>query len=332
MSDLKLSTSWTLHGLRAILLENRFLQLVILPEAGGKLWQIRYKPHDVDLLWNHPRILPARHVINARYDDVWSGGMDELFPTDEACTLEGEGYPDHGELWTGNWQAEPFQAAEQVGARLTFVTPISAFAVEKTIALRPHSSSIEITYKLTNLGQARFPFLWKLHPAFAVTPHHRIDFPPMQVFREPGFPGTLGEAPLSFPWPCAPTPKQAIDLRRVPDASARATHFFYGSEMAAGWCALTNTKSGLATVLTFDQKVFPACWLFASFGGWRNLNVAVLEPSTGYPMNFAAAGRQHWLAPNETLSTTVCLNLQENLSSVGGLDADGNILPGDPWT
>jgi galactose mutarotase-like enzyme len=331
MSDLKLCTSWTLHGLRALVFENRLLQLVVLPEAGGKLWQIRYKPHDADLLWNHPRIQPARHSIHARYDDVWSGGMDELFPNDDVCTLEGEPFPDHGELWTGAWQAEPFQTAEKVGVRLTFVTPISAFAVEKIIALRPGSSRIEISYKLTNQGQGRFPFLWKLHPAFAVTPHHRIDFPAMQVLREPGFPGTLGEAPLTFPWPCACTPNQAIDLRRVPDTSNRAVHFFYGTEMAAGWCALTNPKSGLATALTFDQKVFPACWLFASFGGWRNLNVAVLEPCTSYPMDFLTANRQHWLAPGETLSTTVHMTLQENLHSVGGVDAKGNLLPGDPW-
>jgi hypothetical protein len=90
MNDLSLSTGWTLHGLRAVVLENRFLRLVVLPEAGAKIWQITYKPLDASLLWNHPRVLPARHAIHARYDDVWSGGWDELFPNDEAGTLQGE--------------------------------------------------------------------------------------------------------------------------------------------------------------------------------------------------------------------------------------------------
>ncbi|MGB0125116.1 MAG: hypothetical protein WA419_07940 [Silvibacterium sp.] len=335
MLDLKISTGWMFHGLRAILLENRLLHLVILPEAGGKLWQIRYKPHDTDLLWNHPRILPSRHAINTRYDDVWSGGMDELFPTDEAGTIEGELYPDHGELWTGAWDAETFQDAEQAGIQLRFLTPISCFAVEKTIRLRPESAQVEISYRLTNHGQERFPFLFKLHPAFAVSPAHRIDFPPMRVIREPGFPGTLSAAPLDFPWPHAQTGQATTDLRRIPDTSSRAVHFFYGTELAAGWSAVTNAATGLSSCLRFDTAIFPSCWLFASFGGWRNLNVAVLEPSTGYPYHLPSAieaGRARWLKAGESLNTSVMLAFQEGLTSVGGISPEGTILPGEDWS
>jgi hypothetical protein len=330
MTDLRLSTAWTLHGLHAIVLENRVLRLVVLPEAGGKVWQITYKPHDADLLWNSPRIAPARHVIHAPYDDVWAGGMDEIFPTDETGTIEGDLYPDHGELWTGAWTAETFQAADEAGVRLRFETPISAFVIEKTIRLRPASARVEFDYTLTNASQQRFPFLWKLHPALAVTPRHRIDFPAMRVEREPDFAGTLSAAPLSFAWPYAEAGSQRIDLRRVPETTERAVHFVYGTEMAAGWCALTNTASGLAACLQFDQSVFPSCWLFASFGGWRNLNVAVLEPCTGYPFRMAsllAAGRERALDAGESLRTRVLLTMQESLTSVGSVDADGRLHP-----
>jgi hypothetical protein len=261
--------------------------------------------------------------------------MDELFPTDEAGEIQGESYPDHGELWTGAWDVETFQDAEQAGVRLRFVTPISSFAIEKTILLRPQSPRVEIAYRLTNLSRERFPFLWKLHPAFAVTPQHRIDFPPMNVVREPAFPGTLGDAPVHFPWPSAHTGEATVDLRRVPDAASRATHFFYGTDLTAGWCALTNTATGLAGCLSFDLRVFPSCWLFAAFGGWRNLNVAVLEPCTGYPLHFASAmeaGRARWLAPGETLSTSVLFRLQEGLKSVGGMNAEGKLIPGEEWS
>src|ERR1051326_6019246 len=98
--QLRVSTDWSYCGLRTVVLENRMLRLVILPEAGGKIWQITYKPHDADLLWNNPRISPAKLPLNSRYDDVWSGGWDELFPNDEASVIEGEGYPEIGELWT----------------------------------------------------------------------------------------------------------------------------------------------------------------------------------------------------------------------------------------
>jgi galactose mutarotase-like enzyme len=332
MNDLTLSTGWTLHGLRAILVENRFLRLVVLPEAGGKIWQITYKPLDAPILWNNPRIMPAKHSIHARYDDVWSGGWDELFPNDEAGNLLGEYVPDHGELWTGNWSAEPFQDADAVGVHLRFATPISSFLVERTIRLPRQSAQFEIQYRFTNQNSETYPFLWKLHPAFAVSAQHRIDFPAMTAVREPGFPGSLGDAPLDFEWPYAELGDKILDLRQVPDASSRAVHFFYGTEMAAGWSAVTNRTNGLASALRFDPEIFTSCWLFASHGGWRNLNVAALEPATGYPFQIQSmidAGRARTLAPGESLETSVLFAAQEGMKSVGGVDADGRILPGD---
>jgi len=327
-----LSTGLTIHGLRAVVLENRFLRVVVLPEAGGKIWQIFYKPLDRALLWNHPHVLPAKHEIHTCYDDVWSGGWDELFPNDEPGDLLGKFVPDHGELWTGIWHAEPFQQRDSVGIRLRFTTPISRFLVERTLLLHRESTTLEIQYRFTNQGTDRFPFLWKLHPAFAVSPHHRVDFPAMTVVREPEFPGTLGAAPLSFPWPYAPLDDATIDLRQVPDVASRALHFFYGTEMASGWCGVTDRSCALAAALRFDPSVFSSCWLFASHGGWNDLNVAVLEPATGYPFQLQSmieGGRARWLAPGETLETTVIFAVQEGLTSVGGVEKNGHILPGD---
>ena len=332
MDRATLSTGWTLHGLRAMVLENRLLRLVILPEAGAKIFQITYKPLDAALLWNNPRILPARHSIHARYDDVWSGGWDELFPNDEAGNLLGDFVPDHGELWTGGWDAQPFEQDDAVGVKLRFVTPISCFLVERTLLLRGGSSSFEMKYRFTNQGADAYPFLWKLHPAFAVSAQHRIDFPAMTVVREPEFPGTLGDAPLHFPWPCAHLAEgNTIDLRQVPDVSSRAVNFFYGTEMAAGWAGITNRATGLAAALRFDPEVFSSCWLFATHGGWRNLNVAVLEPATGFPFQIQKmidTEQARVLGPGETLETTVEFVTQEGLTSIGGFDETGRILPG----
>ena len=329
MPELNVSTQWTYRGLRAVLLENRFLQMVILPDVGAKIWQIRYKPHDADLLWNNPRIAPARLPIGAKYDDVWSGGWDELFPNDETATIDGEAYPDHGELWTGEWQFEMFTSSDEAGVRLEFTTPISAVRVEKRIAIRPGESRIHFSHRLTNTAGSAFPFLWKLHPALAVTPQHRIDFPPMQVVLEPAFPGTLAGARVPSEWPFLRMADREVDLRRIPLVEERQLYFFYGTELQAGWCALTNTATGLACALQFDESVFRSAWLFASYGGWRNYNVAVLEPCTGYPLNFEAmkaAGRHRVLATGESLATEVVFTVQEGLNAVGGIAEDGSLL------
>lgn len=330
--ELRLSSGSTAQGLLTIELENSLLRIVVLPEAGAKIDQITYKPLDADVLWRHPQLAAANHAPGTAYDDVWSGGWDELFPNDEPGPVDGHILPDHGELWTGNWEAEPFEHEDVIGVHLQMRTPVSKFLVERTLLLRQESATFEIQYRFTNRGAKTFPFLWKLHPAFAVSASHRIDFPPMAVLREPEFPGTLGDAPAMFPWPHAPLADTVVDLRQVPDVSSGALHFFYGAGLVSGWCGITNRANGLGCALRFDPEVFSSCWLFASHGGWRDLNVAVLEPATGYPFQMQSmieSGRARLLAPGETLETSVLFTAQEGLSSIGGVDENGLILPGD---
>src|SRR5258708_37345468 len=76
--DLGVSTDWSYHGLRPVGLENRLLRVVVLPEAGARIWQITRKPTDTDLLWNNPRMRPSRLPMNSRYDDASSAGLREL--------------------------------------------------------------------------------------------------------------------------------------------------------------------------------------------------------------------------------------------------------------
>ncbi len=332
MTSFSTDSAAELQELRALVIENASLRVVIFPEAGAKVWQIHYKPLAADLLWNHPEMPVARRPLYASYDDTWSGGWDELFPNDEAGTVIGRDFPDHGELWTGDWQPTPFETESAVGVNLRFTTPISRFLCEKTLILPRQGTVLKVVYKLTNQGSDSFPFLWKLHPAFAVSSRHRIDFPPMTVLREPEFAGSLEGASPAFEWPDAVIGQEVIDLRQVPDVSSRAVHFFYGTKLAAGWCGITDRENKLAAALRFDPEVFSSCWLFATHGGWHDLNVAVLEPATGYPFQMKSmidAGHARWLAPGETLQTTVLFSVQEGLKSIGGVDEDGRILPGD---
>lgn len=318
-----------LDGLRSLVLENRLLRAVVLPELGGRIWQITYKPLSADLLWHSPAAQPVPQSPGASYDDVWCGGWDELYPNDEAATLDGMTLPDHGELWTGNWDAVLLDSRS---AWLAFKTPITQFSVEKNVRLCGERAQLEVTYRLTNESARPVPFLFKLHPAFAVSAAHRLDFAPMTVEPEPDCLGSLEGAPAHFAWPVAPLPNGPMDLRHVPDVSQRALHFFYGSGFRDGWCGVTNTETQLAAALRFDSAVFSSCWLFATHGGWRDLNVAVMEPATGYPFRMQTMidrGRARWLKPGERLETSVLLSVQEGLTSVGGVDEDGRIYPNE---
>ena len=91
-----------------------------------------------------------------------------------------------------------------------------------------------------------------------------------------------------------------------------------------------DTATRLSCAVLFDPAIFSHCWLFASYGGWRNHNVAVLEPCTGYPVNFdamRAAGRHRTLVPGQTLATDVLFVVQSGIDSVAEVGRDGVISP-----
>jgi galactose mutarotase-like enzyme len=331
MPELRIGPGQSINSLRTVVLENAFLRIVVLPEAGARIWQITYKPLAADILWNHSTLAPSAQVLHASYDENWCGGWDDLFPNDEAGILAGLQVPDHGELWTGSWDATPRGEENLVRIDLRFHTPITHFLAERSLILRRDSCVLEMEYRLTNQSSMPLPFLWKLHPAFAVSARHRIDFPAMKVIRELDFPGTLETAPPAFEWPIADTAAGKLDLRNVPDVSSQALNFFYGTGYREGWCGITNRSNRLATALRFDPQLFSSCWLFATHGGWNDLNVAVLEPATGYPFRIQSmidSGRARVLAPGETLETGVLFSVQEGMDSIGGIDKDGHILPG----
>jgi hypothetical protein len=328
MAQASVDGNWKLHDLRVIILENEFLRAVILPEVGARIYQLIFKPRDLNLIWRHPRIKPAVVPFGARYDDVWCGGWDETLPNSDPGTINGELQPDHGEVWAEAWECVTHERPGEVGIHCVCRTRISDILVEKTITLRADEAKLRIAYRLGNKSGLEIPVLWNLHAAMAVSSHHRIQFPAMSAHLEPAAMSRFGEISPDFRWPILATPKGALDLQNVPPTSAQALYFFYGSELRGGWCGICDDESGLAYGFAFDPVIFKHCWLFASYGGWRNLNVAVLEPSTGYPCRIEEAvpnQRYLKLGPGDTIETTVVFSVAEGLTKINSIGRDGEI-------
>ncbi|HEV2492478.1 MAG TPA: DUF5107 domain-containing protein [Terriglobia bacterium] len=329
MRKVRVDADWHFHGLRAVILENEFLRAVILPEVGARIQQLVYKPRDIGLIWSHPRIKPARLPFGAGYDNAWCGGWDELFPNNIPENIVGDAYPDHGEVWAAEWDSRVGEDGAKAFAKFSCRTPISDVAIEKTFSLCPGDHRLYASYVLRNCSQATLPILWNLHIALVVSEHHELAYPPMKVRLEPSFLGTLDGAPLDFTWPAVPMPHGTVDLRKIPSPSEQRTHFFYGHKFSEGWCGLTDTQTGLACGVAFDPKVFRSCWLFGSFGGWRNLSVAVMEPSTGFPYEIARAVRDGTcpkFAPGEEIRTSVVFSVAESVARIRSITPEGEIV------
>ncbi len=293
-------------GFQALVLENDLLRIELLPELGGKIWSIVYKPRDRELLWHHPELEPRQSQPGDSFDDAFAGGWDELFPNDAPVTIDGVVYPDHGELWTANctWELLRSSASER-RLKLTARGTTTGATIERQLTLRDNEAAFTIAYEVHSerVLQAH----WKMHPAFRLGPHARVEIPAQRVLLDPEFAGDLAEFDSNWPF-VRGTNGEPIDLRELPHPETRATRFFYATELTEGWAALTDLDEDLSIRLDFDSAVFPTVTLFGSYGGWRNLHTTILEPCTGYPYQLdraIATGRATVITPEAPFKTVV---------------------------
>lgn len=327
----RLVRGWSFHGFEALILENRRLRVTVLPELGGKVAELVDKALDRDLLWHNPRTPPRRAPFGAHFDDWWSGGWDEIFPTGDVARLHGEPLPYMGELWSVPWTAheapaEPGNAAI-VAVGLGTIAPAR---LERTMELRGDEAVLRVRYRLTNLDVRPLEFLWGIHPCFAVTPEHRLEVPAGRMLVGVSSGPRLGEVGASYDWPRQPDASAADrtrDARRVLPASAAVFGGHWATELRAGWLALRDEASGRGVALAFPRDVFPQAWLWQVYGGWRGHHHVCLEPWTGYPMQLeeaAAAGRARCLEPGASLEAEVGVILFEGLAEVRSVDRVGD--------
>jgi hypothetical protein len=321
-----IDSNWSYHGFRAIVLENRHLRAVVLPELGAKVWSLIDKLADRELLWHNPRLPPRPAHYGAAYDDWFCGGWDELFPNDAPTGVAGEPYPDHGELWSMPFAWDVSAEGGAVTLRLWRSGVVTNSSVEKRITLRADESLLRFGYRIVNHGPAPLDYLWKLHPALRITPASRIDMPARRVLVDPGFRERV--AADSFRWPHAPSAAGGLDMRQVPPPSAASCDFYYAVELDAGWCALTDGAARAGFGLVFDPAVFRSVWVFGAYGGWRGLYTAILEPCTGYPYRLEEAiaqGTASRLAAGESLETELLAVLYRGVAEVSAISAAGEV-------
>lgn len=283
-----------------VLTEGR-ISVTVIPALGGRITSLIDLKVGREWLWrNHHN--PLQPVPpGAEYDSVWQGGFEELFPSD-APMIQGDlNIPDHGELWTAAWDV-----TESSGSSLTMsiVGPVTGVEVSKELTVS--ESALQIKYQLQHNGDADLPFLFKLHPAFAIDEHCRIDMPGGLVEKvESGF-GNLIPDGSEEGWPTS------ADLARCRPWSSETNEFVYVSELPEGRCGLTDLQRESWVRLGFSREQFPFCWLFLTYGGWRRHNVVVLEPCSNYPKDLEEAiahGTHARLRPGELQSYEVAVSV-----------------------
>ena len=86
--------------------------------------------------------------------------------------------------------------------------------------------------------------------------------------------------------------------------------FLYLYDLEDGQIAWESADGSLIFVYEFDLNVFPYAWMFASFGGFDDHYMAILEPCTTMPISVneaAKLGQCSTLEAGETIETSVSI-------------------------
>ena len=273
-------------------LANGRLAVVVAPELGGRTLEFTDLISGRQWLWRNTQVSVGPVALGSDYDDVWQGGFEELFPNDAPTTVDGVAYPDHGELWSTPWQVVE---SDDSSISLAVDTPVTGVGIVKQLFL--DGAQLTIRYSLSHRGETPLAHMFKLHPAMAINEHCRIDLPGGQVEKvDAGF-GNILTAGAKQVWPTD------ADLSLCRHPSSGTNEFVYVSEIPGGWCGITDTQARSWVRLDYPTDVFPFCWIFMTYGGWRDHNVVVLEPCTNYPKDLSEAisrGTSAVLQPGET--------------------------------
>jgi len=133
-------------GWQAVRLENQDLSVLLLPEKGSDIYELRSRPHDLDVLWKAPWGLRPPSVSTGTamqsatvWLDHYAGGWQELFPNaGDACRYRGAELGFHGEASVAPWRYE-IMTGEDGGpeVRLELRCARMPFRLEKRVSLDP---------------------------------------------------------------------------------------------------------------------------------------------------------------------------------------------------
>lgn len=256
-----------LSPLATHVLENPFLRIAVIPQAGGKIASCFDLQTRREWLWTNSRLPVQAPIYGASYVRAHdSGGFDECFPAvaEGPYPVEpwhGVGIPDHGELWGLPWECE----VEGRTLRMGVDGVRFPYRFERELELAEDAPELRLRYRVQNRAPFAFPFIWSSHPLLSIRPGMRLLIPdgtPMKVYG--GSDPAVGDRGASFEWPML----AGQDLGLLPGPEAGYAVKIFGDAPARGWVGLHDPETATTLRMEYDLAEIPQLGLWLNMGGW----------------------------------------------------------------
>ncbi len=328
----RLTTDGILKGMRTVVLENQKLRVTVLVDKGTDIYELLYKPLDLDFMWRSPMYLrDPRFFVPSSSSPKWGfwfdyleGGWQDIIPSaGPACNYYGADFGLHGESSTIPWEFrviddDPKKVSVAFWARMYR----SPFYIEKTMTLTDDSSILAIDEAVVNEGKEPMKLSWGQHPTLGdnfLNENCIIETDAKKLHVAGGLDDERPRFKVGqeFDWPMATTQKgEKVDVSKMPPRSNLSADMLYLTDLEEGWFAVTDQKKGVGFGLSWPLNVYPFLWIWQVAGGafgypfyGRNYNMA-LEPFSSLPGAGVAEAVRNGTALSLNAGAQVKLNMR----------------------
>jgi galactose mutarotase-like enzyme len=335
------------NGYRALVIENERLRVSVNLDKGSDIYELLYKPADIDFMWRSPitpdgnRKTPfSGNNPNGSFLDIYEGGWQDILPTIGApSNYLKMNLGTHGELFSLPFGYrvkidEPGKVSLLLSTRMSR----APLYVEKNLTIESGNPFIEISQTITNEADESFNFAWGQHPAIGIPfldEHCVIDVPSAggaATLDQSLSPNKVIPPGVKFDWPVIQNAAgEKIDVSKIMPPEAKTGFITYLENISEGWYGITNLHKGLGFGLVWDRSVFKHLWMWMVYRGvygspWygRTYNIA-LEPWSSVPADFEKVleqGDSLRLGPGESLSTEYTAIVYQTDKRIRGFTED----------
>jgi len=257
-----------LEGFRALTIRNEKLSLSTIPELGGKIISIINRETGFDFVWRNKTIKLQKFSYDSNFAFSDSSGVDECFPTIAPCKYidfpwKNVNIPDHGEIWP--LSSKTIVKGDKIIQKVCGVR--FPYTFNRVIGI--DGNVIKLSYKVENLSQFKFDFIWAIHPIFKLlenteliierSPDVTVDF------------STDNELILrdkKYIWPVIETEDgRRIDFSKIGVGKEYAVKFVL-SNLSTGVVTLKYCNNNEKMDIVFNKDRIKYCGLWINSKGW----------------------------------------------------------------